>query len=130
MIEEHPNLSLLSKLNILDLDNAAELFADNFVWHYFNPNLPDIEGDYVGIEGLKEFFNKIKVKTNGSFRVEPVTATPVGKELVVIHAKDFLSIDGKSMVIDVVVVWRIVKDQFVEAWDIPSAFTMAGAAPD
>lgn len=55
MTEDHPNLALLSKLDIRDLDASASLFSDDFVWHYFNPNLPDVEGDYVGVEGLKQF---------------------------------------------------------------------------
>ena len=55
MINEHPNLKLLSRLNILDLDASSALIWDDFVWHYFNPNLPDVEGDYVGVEGLKQF---------------------------------------------------------------------------
>ena len=125
MIEEHPNLVLLSKLNILDLDKSAELFSDGFVWHYFNPNLPDVQGDYVGVEGLKKFFEKIHGKTKGTFRVEPISATPIGEELVVIHARDTLELDAKSIAVDVVVVWRIVDGRFAEAWDIPSAFTLA-----
>ncbi|KAB7614444.1 nuclear transport factor 2 family protein [Amylibacter sp. SFDW26] len=124
MNKEHQNLKLLSKLNILDLDASAVLFSDNFVWHYFNPNLPDVEGDYVGIEGLKRFFKIIEKETNGTFKVEPVSATPIGDELVVVHARDTMERDGNSFAIDVVVVWRIAHDQLVEAWDIPSAFTL------
>lgn len=56
MKKEHPNLTLLSILNILDLDASASLFSENFVWHYFNPKLPDVEGDYKGVKGLKKFF--------------------------------------------------------------------------
>lgn len=125
MIEQHPNLALLSKLDLRNLDGSAELFSENFIWHYFNPNLPDVEGDYVGIEGLKKFFETIAVKTNATFKVEPVSATPVGDELVVVQVRDTMLIDGKAIKIDVVVVWRIVDGKFAEAWDIPSAFTLA-----
>ena len=62
MNKTHPNLTLLSKLDILDLDKSAMLFSDKFVWHYFNPKLPDLEGDYVGIDGLRSFFRKIAEK--------------------------------------------------------------------
>ncbi len=55
MNEMHSNMALLSALNLRDLSASAELFSDDFVWHYFNPNLPDLEGDFAGIEGLKLF---------------------------------------------------------------------------
>ncbi len=126
MIEQHPNLSLLSKLDIFDLDSSAKLFSEDFVWHYFNPKLPDIQGDYVGVEGLKDFFETISGISKGTFKLEPVSATPVGEELVVVQARNTLEFDGKTNTVDVVVVWRIVDGQFAEAWDIPSAFTQAG----
>jgi len=121
----HPNLALLAKLDLRDLDGSAALFSDDFVWHYFNPKLPDVAGDYVGIEGLKRFFSIIGAKTKGTFRVEPVSATPAGDELVVVHARDTLDIGGQAITLDVVVVWRFVEGKIKEAWDIPSAFTLA-----
>ncbi len=125
MTKEHPNLTLLSKLNLLDLDASAALFSDDFVWHYFNPNLPDVEGDYVGVEELKRFFKLIAQETDGTFKVEPVSATPIGDELIVVHARDTMVRKGNSFALDVVVVWRIVEGRIAEAWDIPSAFTLA-----
>ena len=115
----------MMRLDLRDLDASASLFADDFVWHFINPNLPDVQGDYVGIEGLKEFFKSLGGKTKGTFKVEPVSVTPIGDELVVAHVRDTLEFDGKSMAIDAVVVWRIVEGRFVEAWDIPSIHTMA-----
>ena len=112
-------------LDLGNLDASAELFSENFVWHYFNPNLPDVEGDYVGIEGLKQFFETIAVKTNATFKVEPVSVTPVGDELIVVQVRDTMLLNGKAIAIDVVVVWRIVDGKFAEAWDIPSAFALA-----
>jgi len=44
---------VLSKFSIRDLDSSAAIFADNFVWYDFNPNLSDVEGDYIGVAGLK-----------------------------------------------------------------------------
>ncbi len=55
----HPNLALLSQLDLHNLDACANIFADDFVWHYFNPKLPELEGDYRGVEGLKNFFAKV-----------------------------------------------------------------------
>lgn len=125
MTEEHPNLALLSKLDIRDLNASAALFSSDFVWHYFNPKLPDVEGDYIGVNGLKEFFSKVAGKTGGTFRVEPISVIPFGEELVVVHARDTMEFKDNSIALDVAVVWRIVDGKLAEAWDIPSAFTLA-----
>jgi len=125
MTEDHPNLALLSKLDIRDLNASSALFSDDFVWHYFNPKLPDVAGDYIGVDGLKKFFATISGKTDGTFKVEPISATPIGEELIVVHARDTLELEENSIAVDVVVVWRIVEGKIAEAWDIPSAFTSA-----
>ena len=125
MTEDHPNLALLSKLDIRDLDASASLFSDDFVWHYFNPKLPDVEGDYIGVDGLKKFFATIAGKTDGTFKVEPISTTPIGEELIVVHVRDTMELEENSIAVDVVVVWRIVEGKIAEAWDIPSAFTLA-----
>ena len=64
----HPNLSLIRKLDIQNLDASGDIIAENFIWHYFNPRLPELHGDYHGIEGFKEFFAKLGEISNGSFR--------------------------------------------------------------
>ena len=125
MTEDHPNLALLSKLDLRDLNASAALFSDDFVWHFFNPNLPDFEGDYIGVDGLKKFFAIIAGKTGGTFKVEPISVMPFGEELVVVHARDTMELEDNSIVVDVAVVWRIVDGKFAEAWDIPSAFTLS-----
>ena len=125
MTEDHPNLAVLSKLDIRDLDASAALFSDNFVWHYFNPNLPDVEGDYIGVEGLKKFFAILAEETGGTFKVEPISATPAGDELIVVRTRNSMELEDNSVAVDVVVVWRIVDGKITEGWDIPSAFTLA-----
>ncbi len=125
MTEEHPNLALLSKLDIRDLDASAELFSDEFVWHYFNPNLPDVEGDFTGVEGLRKFFEIIAGKTGGTFKVEPISVVNFGEELAVVHARDTMVFKDNPIALDVAVVWRIVEGKIAEGWDIPSAFTLA-----
>lgn len=125
MTDEHPNLTVLSKLDIRDLNASATLFSDDFVWHYFNPNLPDVEGDYVGVEGLRKFFVIIAEKTGGTFKVEPISMTPFGEELVVIHTRNTMEFEDNPIALDVAVVWRIVDGKIAEGWDIPSAFTLS-----
>ena len=123
MTKEHSNVSLLNRLDIRNLAGSADLFAENFVWHFFNPSLPDVQGDYVGLNGLQTFFEKLAMVTDGSFEVEPISITPMGDELVVTHVKDRMTLEGRSIEIDAVVVWRIVDGCIAEAWDIPSVYT-------
>jgi len=123
MTDSHPNIELLMKLNLRDLDASAALFSDTFVWHFFNPKLPDVQGDYLGVEGLKAFFKSMAGKTEGSFNVNPVSVTPVGNELLVVHVRDTMDLEGRSLETDAVVIWRMVDGQITEAWDIPAVFT-------
>ena len=128
MTEEHPNILLMKKLDLGNLADVADLFAPDFVWHYINPNLPKIEGDYVGVAGFQSFFNKLGRETRGSFKVLPISATNYGDELVVTHVRNSMTLDDRSFAIDAVVVWRVVDGKLIEAWDIPSTHTLATAA--
>ena len=123
MTKEHPNVSLMKRLDPRNLAGAADLIADDFVWHFFNPRLPDIQGDYVGLTGFQAFFEKMNALTGGTFQIEPISITPVGDELVVVHVKDRMILEGRPIEIDAVVVWRIVDDHIAEAWDIPAVHT-------
>lgn len=87
MAEEHANVSLLKRLDLRNLATAAGLFAPDVVWHYFNPNLPDMQGDYVGLDGIRSFFEKVGQKSKGTFKVQPVSMTAVGDELVVTQTR-------------------------------------------
>ena len=126
--EEHPNVALMKRLDIRNLAGCAHLFSSDFVWHYINPNLPGVEGDYVGLAGLQTFFEALGSQTGGSFKVQPISISVFGDELVVTHVRNSMSIGGQSLAIDAIVVWRIVNGVIAEAWDIPSAHTMAESA--
>ena len=123
MTEVHPNVALLSRFDPANVAGATDVFADDVVWHYFNPLLPDIQGDYVGLTALQEFFGKMAEKTAGTFRVNPISATAAGDELVVVHSKNTMVLEGRQIETDVVVVWRIVDGRITEVWDIPSVHT-------
>lgn len=118
MIDEHPNIALLKRLDLRNLEAARGLFAEDVIWHYFNPNLPELQGDYVGLDGIRSFFQRVGELSRGTFKAEPVSITPVGDELVMVQVRDTLTIKGKSHARDVVVVWRIVDGRVVEVWDI------------
>ena len=121
--KEHSNVSLLKQFNPSNIAGSADLFAENFVWHFFNPSLPDVQGDYVGLNGLQAFFEQLGALTDDSFQVEPISIIACGDELVVTHVKDRMIWGGRSIEIDAVVVWRIVDGRIAEAWDIPSVYT-------
>jgi|GEM_PF-845857 len=125
MAEEHPNISLIKRLNPQDLGSATDLFAEDVVFHYFNPKLPDLQGDYMGVDGVRKFFQAIGAKSRGTFHVEPRAVTAVGNELVVVQTRNTMTLDGEPIAIDVVLVWRIVEGRIAEVWDIPSVYTLS-----
>ncbi len=118
MTEEHPNISLMKRFDPGNPASAVDLFASDVVWHYFNPNLPEMQGDYVGLEGIRSFFETIGQKSRGTFNIEPVSIDAVGDELVVVQSRNTLTIQDRSIALDVVVVWRFVDGRVVEVWDI------------
>ncbi|MEM1049323.1 MAG: nuclear transport factor 2 family protein [Pseudomonadota bacterium] len=125
MSEEHPNLALLQRLDPRNLTSSAGLFTEDVVWHFFNPKLPDIQGDYVGLAGIGSFFEKLGARTSGTFKVEPISVRAVGDELVVMHTRNTMVLEDEDVATDVVVVWRIVDGRIAEIWDIPSVYTTA-----
>ena len=118
MTEDHPNVALLKRLDLRNLAASKGLIAEDVVWHYANPNLPDMQGDYVGLEGVRAFFAAIAQKSGGTFNINPMSITPVGDELVVVQSRNTLTFENRSVTVDVVVVWRIVDGRVVEVWDI------------
>lgn len=129
MNQTHPNIELMSRLNPADIAGSTDVFADNVVFHYFNPRLAELEGDYVGVAGLADFFGKVAAISDGTFEVKPIAITPIGDELVVTHTRNSMVRRGENIDIDVVVVWRIVDGRIAEVWDIPSAYKKASGEP-
>lgn len=123
MPDTHPNVALIERLDIHDIAASKDVFAEDAVFRYFNPLLPDLQGDYVGLAGIRDFVHKIGALSEGTFRIEPVSATAVGDELVVVHTRNSLTFDNQPITMDVVVVWRIVNGRVTEVWDIPSVYT-------
>lgn len=117
-------MSVLAKLNLQDIDACAESFAGNFVWHYFNPRLPELEGDHIGIDGLKSFFARLNEESKGSFQQKLIDARPVGDELVITQVCNRMDLEGNAIEVDAVVIWRIVGGRIAEAWDIPAVNTV------
>ncbi|WP_298761635.1 nuclear transport factor 2 family protein [uncultured Psychroserpens sp.] len=123
MKKEHPNIRILKQFNPANPNTLSEVLDEDFVWHYINPKLKELEGDYCGLSGLTEFFNTLANRTRGSFKVNPISITPLGDELIVTHVKDTMLLEDKQMQIDAIVVWCIIDGKIKEAWDIPIAHT-------
>lgn len=125
MVNDHPNVLLLSRLDLCNLAAAPDLFTCDFTWHFFNPKFPAIQGDYFGLEGLQSYFKEIEALTGGSFPEMPISVMPMGDELTVAHIQDTTTVRGQPIPIDAVIVWRIVNGRIAEAWVITSGYTMA-----
>ena len=123
MNKEHPNINILKRFNPADPNTLAEVLAEDFVWHYINPELSELEGAHFGLSGLTDFFQKLAGRTSGSFKVNPISINPMGDELIITHVKDTMVLDGKPMEIDAIVLWCIIDGQIKEAWDIPIVHT-------
>ena len=123
----HPNLAVIARFDPADLDRTIDVFAGDAVWHFFNPLLPDFQGDFVGHAGIRAFFDGIAQRTGGSFAVHPVSVTPVGDELLVAHTRNAMDFGDHHVETDVVVVWRIVEGRIAEVWDIPSVHPRRGS---
>lgn len=122
MPELHPNIAILSQFDPAKVTETADVFAEDAVFHYFNPRLPELQGDYVGREGIQSFFRNMASLTNGTFKIAPVSITPAGDELVVVQSKNTMAIENRKIEVDVVVVWRIVNGKIAEVWDIPAVY--------
>ena len=120
MAEEHPNIALVKCFDLRDPASWREVMVEDVIWHYANPNLPDLNGDHVGRDGVRNFFQAIGARSGGTFNIHPVSVTPIGNELVVVQSWNTVVIEGDSVAVDVVVVWRIVRGVIVEVWDIVS----------
>lgn len=123
MNKEHPNINVLKKLDLTNIMTNGEVLAEDFVWHYINPELKELEGDYLGLSGLTDFFNKLAGRTNGSFKVNPISTIPLGDHLVVTLVKDTMLLENRPIEIEAVVVWCIANGKIKEAWDIPVVHT-------
>ena len=123
MNKMHPNIAVLQQFNPGDIGASASLIDNDAIFHYYNPMLPDMQGDYYGPQGFMDFFGKIAGQTEGTFTVTPLSITPMGDELVVTHVKDTMVLQGQQIAVDAVVVWRIVDGKIKEAWDIPAVYT-------
>ena len=106
------------------VDPDEELFADDFVFHYVNPRLAELDGDYHDYDGFRSFFEQLHQGSDTGFHNEPHSLTPYGDELVVAYATNTVSFGGTVLDVDAIVVWRVVGGRVREAWDIPAVNTV------
>ncbi len=121
---QQANLDLVMRVGTLIhtgfADSDEEVFADDFVFHYVNPRLGELDGDHHGYDGFRSFFERLHQESDTGFHNEPHSLTPYGDELVVAYATNTLSVAGTVIDVDAIVLWRIVDGRISEAWDIPA----------
>jgi uncharacterized protein len=127
MTNKHPNVALVRRMGELlaagDLSGFPEFVANDFVWHYINPRLPDVDGDYTGVNGLESLFARIRSLSANTFKVEPISAMPFGNEFVVAYARVTLVLKGTPVETNAVTVWRVHENRLREVWDIPGIYS-------
>ena len=111
------------------VDRENHPFADDFVFHFFNPQLPDLAGDYHGFEATADLFERLAEVSETGFRNVPHSLTACGDELLVAFATNTLGFAGTMIDVDAVVVWRVFGGQIHEAWDIPAVNTVRPHRP-
>jgi len=125
---QRANLDLVARAGRLIhtrfVDPGEELFAHDFVFHYINPRLVELDGDYRGYDGLRSFFEQLHQGSDAGFHSEPQSLTPYGNELVAAYATNTVGFGGTTLEVDAIVVWRIVDGRLTEAWDIPAINTV------
>ncbi len=104
-------------------DRDDHPFADDFVFHFFNPQLPDLDGDYHGVDGIAGFFERLGELSETGFDQVHHSLQPCGDELLVAFVTNTLSFDAATIDVDAVVVWRVLDGKIHEAWDIPAVNT-------
>jgi len=78
MKKQHSNIELVKNFDPTNLAAVAEDLVEDFTWHFINPQLREIQGDYFGIEGLSGFFKRMAGHTAGTFNANPISITPIG----------------------------------------------------
>ncbi|MCP3989455.1 MAG: nuclear transport factor 2 family protein [Actinomycetia bacterium] len=110
--------------------SEEDLFADDFIFHFFNPRLPELAGDHHGYDGISSFFERLREGSDRDFHNEPHSLTPYGDELVVAYATNTVSFEGTVLDVDAIVVWRVFGGRIQEAWDIPAIDTVRLHPPE
>ncbi len=127
------NLEVMAKVGDLIRSGFADRgnhpFADDFVFHFFNRQLPDLNGDHHGIDGIAHFFQRLGNLSDDGFRQEHHSLTPFGDELLVAFVTNTVGFGGTDIDVDAVVIWRILDGQVHEGWDIPAVNTVRPRGP-
>jgi ketosteroid isomerase-like protein len=127
-LAQQANLDLVAQVGALIgtgfADPDEDIFAPDFVFHFFNPHLPELDGDHPGFDGMRGLFERLQQTSETGFRNEPHSLTPYGDELVVAYATNTVSFGGTVLDVDAIVVWRVVGGRVQEAWDIPAINTV------
>jgi len=111
----------LVRIAITEPEAGWDTADEHLVWH-FEAKGTELHGEYQGKDNvLANFLMKLFEITGGTFAVEPVDIWPAGDELVAVHYRVSMTIDGAARSGDGVLVYRIIDGLITEVFDIPSS---------
>ena len=55
---------------------AEELFAHDFVFHFVNPQLAELNGDHHGYDGFRSFFEQLHQEATPASTTNPIHSLP------------------------------------------------------
>jgi Pyridoxamine 5'-phosphate oxidase len=98
----------------------TDVIAEDFVWHYVNPHLPDLTGEYEGIKGLRSWFENLQTISGSTFSSTSLETLAIGQEFVTERLQLVLSLGDVQIETDSIIVLKVAGGQIHEGWDIPS----------
>jgi len=117
---EHPNLTFLKKgyeaFNAADIETVAGLYHPEVVWHCPGNSL--ISGDHKGLNAVLEFFGKLAMLTDGTFKVE-VHDLLANDDHGVCLSVNTARRGGKDLNLLETHVYHIKDGKITEAWNFP-----------
>ena len=130
---QQANLDLVAQVGMMIAtdftDPDEDIFADDFVFHFVNPQLAELDGDHQGFDGFRRLFALLHDRNETGFRQVHHSITAYGDELVVAHATNTVGFGGAELDVDAIVVWRVFDGKVHEAWDIPAVNTVRPRDP-
>jgi Pyridoxamine 5'-phosphate oxidase len=98
----------------------TSVISDEFVWHSFHPQAPDLSGDYFGVRGLKDLFMRFQVVSGSSALTATLENLAVGGEFATERMQLIHLLGDTQVETESILVLRISAGKICEAWDVPA----------
>ncbi len=97
-----------------DMTALAELIDEGVRWH--SPGRSPVAGDYEGRDATFAYFGRLAQETGGTFRAQ-LRDVVAGEELVIGLHHNHAERDGRTLDVDISLVFRLRNGKVVEAWE-------------